>query len=220
MRRGRALSRCVLLCLLCTISVVQAQEKKVRSHIDEGHGFVLAYPAEYALKTVGAGGDFSIEGRDGSSVLTGQIEELAGYPRGTYVHSRDVFLDFAVDRAVLRCGADGPDGSAYCKAVYSITHFENPRGLRVLKLLLEHVQVVYSDPPETTETVVGPVYAVDISRPGYVAFLMVGAAPYEVLSGARIRLAEDLIGGLSLLPDSRFLPRPVRPGAVDTGSGR
>jgi hypothetical protein len=199
--------------MLCMASVAGPQERRLRSYVDEGSGIVLAYPSEYKVRKNGAGSDFRIGGRDGVTLLKGQVEELAAYPGEMYRHSRDVFRDFAVHRAMLRCCADGPDGSAYCNSVYSIIHFENPKGLRVIKLMLDHVQIVYADPPETTQTVVGPVYAVDISRPDYVAFVLIGSAPYEALSEAKIALAESLVDGLNLLPDTRFRPRRLGAGS-------
>jgi hypothetical protein len=188
----------------CPVVEADAREKGIRAHVDEEHGFVIGYSSEYTLNRLGASGDLYVEGLGGVRLLTVQVCELAGYPREEYNRSRDVFLDFAADRAILRCGADGPDGSAYCSRIYSISHYENSKGLRILKMYLEHVQVVYGDPPESTATVVGPVYMADISRPEYTAVLMIGSVPYERLSDLQIGLAERLAASLDLLPDSRF----------------
>jgi hypothetical protein len=67
--------------------------------------------------------------------------------------------EFAVARAKLGCDADGPEGSAHCPQVARQKVLRNRNGLEVVEIYLNKVYEHY-DPPRTTKSVVGPIYAV------------------------------------------------------------
>jgi hypothetical protein len=161
------------------------------------------------IKRSSGGAYFAIESQQGERLAAGDVYRLADFPQDMFRCSRDPFRDFAVDRAITRCSADGPDGTAYCKGVYRISQTRTSGDLRLIELYLVHVQERHTEPREHTESVVGPVYAVDISRPKGIVVLLIGPAPYELLSGELIEIVRDVAANVALVPVRKVEPPPA-----------
>ena len=184
-----------------------ASRRGLRAYADADHGFAIAYPPGYTIKRAGKGSYFAVETAEGEQSITCEVYRLSDFPRDMFRGSRDIFRDFAVDRAVARCSADGPDGAAYCKAVHRISQTKTSSGLRLIEIYLIHVQELYGEHPERTESIVGPVYAVDISRPEGNVLLMVASRPYESLSGEQAELARLVAGNARLVQARQAEPQ-------------
>lgn len=183
----------------------------LNAYTDVGYGFALAYPQDCMIKKSPGGSYFAIESQQGERLLAGDVYRLADFPQDMFRCSRDPFRDFAVDRAITRCSADGPDGTAYCKGVYRISQTRTSSDLRLIEIYLIHVQERHTEPWEHTESVVGPVYAVDISRPGSVVVLLIGPAPHELLSGEQVGIVRDVAANVTLVPLRKVEPLPPAP---------
>ncbi len=166
------------------------------TYADERRGFSFGYPAGYAIDAPHGGHYFYLKNTDGKKTLMGQIEDLSEYPREIYRELKTQFRDFGVDRALLRCGADGPDGSAYCPAVNSEREFTTANGVRAIELYLDHVQEFYGEKPGKTKTVTGPVYLVDLSRGGSPVVLVIGTVPYKQMDKEQKELAGFIIDAM------------------------
>lgn len=120
-------------------------------------------------------GRTSLKKRDGKSPITAEIEEPATYGRGMYDTAEISFEDFAVERAKLRCSADGPNSSWYAGDVVKKEMFENPYGRTCVEFYLSVIHESYDEEGEETtveKTIRGPYYAVSISQQ---------SEPYRVL---------------------------------------
>jgi hypothetical protein len=193
-----------LLAALAVFTAAGAVGGGLMAYTDTEAGFGLAYPRDLAMRKIGKGSYFSLESAEGAQIVVGEIYRLASFPREMFKGSRDVFRDFAVNRALARCSADGVDGTAYCRNVYRILQTANANGLRLIELYLVHMQVQYGEVPESTHSVVGPVYALDISRPADTVLLIVSSLPDARMSDEQMEIARDITASVRLLP----MPRP------------
>jgi hypothetical protein len=193
-------------------AVPAPSRRGLRGYTDANHDFAIAYPADYTIRRARTGSSFAIRTAEGEQAITCETYRLADFPRDMFRGSRDIFRDFAVDRAVAGCCADGPDGAAYCNAIHRISQTRTNNGLRLIEIYLVHVQEFYGDRPERTESIVGPVYAVDVSRPDETVLLMIAPRPYESLSGERAQLAQIVAGNVKLVqPRQAEPPEEVTP---------
>jgi len=185
-----------------------------RVYVSPRYGYGLHYPAEGSLKAAAEGAylDLSFQGRrlPGMSVEcldeTGK-EERKGSP--------DLWREFMLERARLTCDADGPEGTVYCRAVQQKAAWKTTSGLRVLELSLLKVQETYGPPRRVTTSQAGPIYAVDISRPGYLFGLLVGSGNDYPRTPAAEKVIRKMVESLHLIPPSDFQPpqpRLVGPG--------
>lgn len=222
MRRISGLAAVALLIVLAVSAAARAKDGGLRVYSDTEAGFGLAFPKECVLKKTGKGSYFTLESSEGHQLIAGEIYRLADLPNDMFRGSRDVIRDFAVDRALARCCADGADGTAYCKSVYRISQTATGSGVRIIELFLGHVQVQYTDPPESTRSIVGPVYVLDVSRPEETLLLMLGSLPYQRMSDEQIELARGIVASVRLLevkrpePHQEAAPKPTSPAERET----
>lgn len=180
--------------LLLLLSAVAAQ---AGNYSNEEFDFSFDCPEDYSLRR-SSDFYFSVRGKDGRTVLDGVVESLGDYPRDLYDGSKDPARDFGTHRAMLRCSADGPDGSAYCQSIADEKEFRTQNGIRAIELNLNHMQETFGEETEKTESVVGPVYILDISGQGRTAVLIIGASPYKRMDAEQKALAEYIVESLTL----------------------
>jgi hypothetical protein len=166
-------------------------------YTNERYGFSLEYPDKYSLDA-SSEMHFTLRDSKGRAVLTGEVEDISLYPRDLYEGYKDPFREFGTWRAVLRCDADGPDGSAYCPALKSSREFTTPGGLRAMELMLMHVQESFGKSPKLEETVTGPLYLVDLTREGHTAVLMLGILPYKMMTEKQKEIANSILDSIEI----------------------
>ncbi len=180
--------------LLLLLSAVAA---RAGIYSNEEFDFSFDCPEDYSLRK-SSDIYFSVRGRDGRTVLDGVVESLSAYPRSLYDGLKDPARDFGTHRAMLRCDADGPDGSAHCPSIAYEKEFRTQNGIRAIELYLNHMQETFGEETEKTESVVGPVYILDISGQGNTAVLIIGAAPYKRMDAEQRALAEYIVESVML----------------------
>lgn len=133
--------------------------------------FTLGYPSTCQLKTFGDAYFDLLE--------NGKIIVRAGVEDDTfkiYIHEwkpkGDIFQKFSKERCKIICDADGPDGSTYCDEIKSQRQYVSANGLRVLEFYLIMTREDYSRNTKS-ESTVGPVYMVDISKDYHPLALMI-----------------------------------------------
>jgi hypothetical protein len=188
----------LLLFLLICFSLTDysfAADKK--TYTNTQYKFTLAYPSSYNIKKFGEG-YFDIL-QNGNIVLRGSVEDNSfkifiheAKPKG------DVFKTFAHERCNIVCGADGPDGSTYCDEIKSQREYISANGFRVLEFYLVMTREDYSRNTKT-ESTVGPVYMMDISRPDHPLALMIHPGHGTLPSAEGKRLAVELIDSINLM---------------------
>jgi hypothetical protein len=190
------LSRFILAAFIAAFLTANASGAETYSNSKYGYSFEC--PDQYS---VSATSDyyFSVHDGEGKTVLTGQVEDISLHPRDLYEGYSDPFQKFGTWRAILRCDADGPDGSAYCPSLKSIQEFRTRNGLRALELLLMHVQEFFGETPKREESVTGPLYLVDLSRGKITVVLMLGARPYERMTEEQEKLAASVLDSIKFL---------------------
>jgi hypothetical protein len=154
--------------------------------------FSFEYPEGYTIES-SSDRYFTVRDKDGHAVLTGDVEDINLYPRNLYDGYSDPFQKFGTWRALLRCDADGPDGSAFCPSLNSIEEFKTQNGLRALELMLMHVQETFGEKPTRKESVTGPLYLVDLTRNKHTVVLMLGTLPYERMNKRQKKLAGSIL---------------------------
>lgn len=126
-----------------------------------GVPFEMSYPGDFLLDAhVNAkfGFIFALMKKpDTPWLIDIDFADRAGYSMDPY--SQTSLKEFAINVVRLGCDADGPEGSVHCPGVARQKVFRNRNGLEVLDLYLNQVYEHY-DPPRTTESVTGPIYAV------------------------------------------------------------
>lgn len=135
-----------------------------RRYVDVYSWFEFQYPGDCDLHERldfegYANGSLRLTRGDAGWVVTTDMERIANYMSDERDSSS--FFEFAIERAKVMNSADGPTSSLYADSVLSHTLFENPYGIKVLELLLEMVDVEWTDEEEIVErSVRGPIYAV------------------------------------------------------------
>jgi hypothetical protein len=190
-----------------------------KTYISKQYGYGFHYPAEGALQEVAAGAyvDMSFQGRRLPTLSVQSLDETGKEARKG---APDLWGEFILEQAKLSCDADGPDGTVYCKGVARKNAWKTRGGLRVVELYLQQVEERYGEPDKITTTDVGPIYAVDISRQGYVFGLMVGSGHDYPRTSAERELVRRIVENVYLIPDSEFQPpkpRIVGPGPLFEG---
>jgi hypothetical protein len=178
---------------------------EIRIYTSARYGYSLHYPAACGLKAEAQGAyvDLTYQGRRLSTITVEQLDETGKAERRG---SPDLWKEFMVERAKLSCDADGPDGTVYCQRVEQENTWETARGLRVIELYLRKVQVDYGPPQKSTSSAVGPIYAVDISRKGYVFGLLVGSGHDYPHTPIEKEVVKKIVSSVSLIPESEFHP--------------
>lgn len=194
-----------------------------KTYFSQRYGYGLHYPAECRLKKAAEGAylDMSFQGRRLPTVSVQSLDETGKEKRKS---SSDMWREFMLERAMVSCDADGPDGTVYCQGVKSERAWKTNSGLRVIELYLHRVQERYEQPNKVTTTQVGPIYAVDISREGYVFGLMVGSGHDYPNTSVERDLVSRIVASVYLIPESDFQPpkpRLVGPGPLfERGAGK
>ena len=210
-RWGLALAVLGYVVLMAT-GPARAGEKK--TYTSARYGYSLHYPATCGLKAIAQGAfvDLSYQGRGLPTITVERLDETGkAERRGT----PDLWRAFMVERAKLSCDADGPDGTIYCKRVEQENTWKTASGLRVIELYLRKVRVDYGPPDKLTSSVVGPIYAVNISRKGYVFGLLVGSGYDYPHTPIEKEIVNKIISSVSLIPGSEF--QPPKPHIVTPG---
>jgi hypothetical protein len=190
-----------------------------KAYISKRYGYGLHYPAECRLKAAAEGAyiDMSFLGR---RLPTASVQSLDETGKEERKGSPDLWKEFMLERAKLSCDADGPDGTVYCKGVKRESAWKTISGLRVLELYLQKVEERYGQTNRVTTTQVGPIYAVDISRKGYLFGLMVGSGHDYPRTSVERDLIKKIVASIFLIPESDFQPpkpRLVGPGPLFEG---
>jgi hypothetical protein len=188
-------------------------------YISKRYGYGLHYPADCGLKAAAAGVyvDLSFQGRRLPTVSVQKLDETGKQERKG---SPDMWREFMLDRAKVSCDADGPDGTVYCQGVQKESTWKTKSGLRVLEVYLLKVQEQYGPPRQVTTIQVGPIYAVDISRPGYLFGLLVGSGHDYPRTLPERKVIRKIVESVYLIPESDFeppKPRLVGPGPLFEG---
>jgi len=142
-------------------------------------------------------GDLRLARGDAGWAVTTRMERLADYASAERDGSS--FVEFAIEQSKVMNSADGPSRSLYADSVLSHTLFENPHGIQVLELLLEMVDVEWTDEEEIVErSERGPIYAVLLdpnpNEPRSVLFLSPAYGADEVVGADDVlRRAVDTI---------------------------
>lgn len=162
--------------LSAAIGPAAAADPAWKSHQDRNCGIALKFPPAYAIKASGAP-DFCALSMD------------IGVPAGTKLRTlysletrdmesveRTSARDFALHVATIQCGADGPDGSRYCKNGQVRSTFKTAQGFHGFEIHLTEVYETVS-PKKTEKHRRGPIFALDLSDDETVRVLMASAAP-------------------------------------------
>jgi hypothetical protein len=180
-----------------------------QTHADRRSGYALRYPAGYVLEAPGTGTYITIR-KDGRRVISAVVESPHESRKEKRQQSPDGWKDFILERAMVSCMADGPDGSVYCDRIARQRSWQNSSGLRVIEFYLRQVDERFGPPRTRSMSTVGPVYGVDISRPGYVLGLLVGSGHEFPVTPEDKQLVEKIVESVHLLPDAKFQPsRPI-----------
>jgi hypothetical protein len=137
------------------------------SHVSSENGYSLMYDSTRQRLRYGWGGaDFALLDSQG---LTISIELIVCDPlaRGDF---RDHLLDCAIHTAQSHCAADGPDGSSWCENATPPESFRTEQGLRVLRFYQTYFE---SGHDGLDSMMIGPYYALDLSRGGNRLGLMI-----------------------------------------------
>ncbi len=190
-----------------------------KAYISKRYGYGFHYPAECGLKAAAEGGyiDLSFQGRRLPAVSVQKLDETGKEERKG---SSDLWREFMLERAKVSCDADGPDGTVYCQGVKKERTWKTLSGLRVLEVYLLRVQERYGPPRQVTTIQVGPIYAVDISRQGYVFGLLVGSGNDYPRTLPERKVIRKIVESIYLIPESDFeppKPRLVGPGPLFEG---
>jgi hypothetical protein len=114
----------------------------------------------------------------------------------------DPFRTLALRRLARGCDADGPDGGTTCDRVHAVRELTSAHGLRVLEveLVMREERYVRSAKARrvVARRVVGPVYAVDVSREGWLRALIVHHDVHEPATAAEPRLARSVALSVAL----------------------
>jgi len=205
--------------LLMLAAAVMASPGGEKTYVSQRYGYGFHYPAECKLKAVAEGAyvDISFQGQRLPTLSVQSLDETGKEARkGT----PDLWREFLLDRAKVSCDADGPNGTVYCQGVEEELAWQTTTGLRVLELYLQKVEERYGEPNEVRTTRVGPIYAVDISRKGYVFGLLVGSGHDFPRTLAERKLVKRIVNSVYLIPESDFQPpqpRIVGPGPLFEG---
>lgn len=183
-----------------------------QTYTDRQYGYTFQYAADYILDAPGTGGWATLL-KENRRVITVTMESLNETAKTELKQSRDLWQDFIVERAKVSCMADGPDGSVYCDGVVQQRTWRTASGLRVIELHLRLVDERFGPPPERHVSTVGPIYGVDLSRPGYVFGLLVGSGHEFPRTPEDKELARKIVENVQLIPDAEFQPpQPIRVG--------
>jgi hypothetical protein len=185
-----------------------------KAYISKRYGYGFRYPAECALKAAAAGAyiDLFFQGRRLPTLSVQSLDETGKEERKG---SPDLWREFILERAKLSCDADGPDGTVYCTGVTQESSWKTGSGLRVLELYLQKVEERYEQPTKVTTTQVGPIYAVNISRQGYVFGLLVGSGHDYPRTPVGKELIRKIVASIYLIPETDF--QPPKPRLVGPG---
>lgn len=187
-----------LLLLICfsTTPLAYADDKK--TYINRKYNFKFEYSTSYDLKAISEW-DFDLL-KNGEIMLRGSVEDdvFKIFVRESE-DKGNVFGRFARERSKIVCGADGPDGSTYCRTVKSERKYVSANGLNVMEFYLNFTREDYSRRTKH-ESTVGPVYMVDISRANRHLALMIFPGYGKLASLSTNRLAQEIIGSIELLP--------------------
>lgn len=190
-----------------------------KAYISKRYGYGFHYPAECGLKAAAEGVyiDLSFQGRRLPGVSVQKLDETGKEERKG---SPDLWREFMLERAKVSCDADGPDGTVYCKGVKKESTWKTKSGLRVLEVYLLKVQERYGPPSQVTTIQVGPIYAVDISRKGYLFGVLVGSGNDYPRTLPERKVIRKIVESIYLIPEGDFEPpktRFVGPGPLFEG---
>jgi hypothetical protein len=205
--------------LVVLATTVRPQAGGEKAYISKRYGYGFYYPAECGIKAAAEGVyiDLSFQGR---RLPTASVQSLDETGKEERKGTPDLWREFILERAKLSCDADGPDGTVYCKGVERESAWKTTNGLRILELYLQKVEEQYGQPNKVTINQVGPIYAVDISRKGYVCGLMVGSGHDYPRTSVEKDLIKRIVESIYLIPETDFQPpkpRLVGPGPLFEG---
>jgi len=183
-----------------------------QTYHDQRYGYTISYPAGYLLKNSKSGGYFTLF-HEGRRVIAAGVEGLDETGKKELERSPDRWREFLLNRAIHSCDADGPDGSVYCTGIAKEQVWQSAGGLRVMELYLRRVEERFGPPAQRRTDTVGPIYAVDISRPGHVFGLLIGSGHDFPGTLEDRQLVRKIVESIHLLPDEEFQPpQPLKAG--------
>lgn len=118
-------------------------------------GYSFTYPAGYEVSDANDDGQWQIVRKNPDDENFVEVKVEVGSD-----DQAKSFTDFATERAVSYCAADGPDESIACSGVSEQAALTTPNGLSGLRLMLREVTETVSTNRTTTKSR-GPVYALD-----------------------------------------------------------
>ncbi len=147
-------------------AIKQAEELKNQietadwqTYRNEKFEFEFQYPKNYFLKQVTY--SFLLL-REGDAEETDWLFEVS---IDTEWPDEMTFEELATNRGLLRCAADGPDGSVYCNEIVRRETFMNDSGVMGYKLYLNEINERYTQSgTKVSERTRGPVFVLDISE--------------------------------------------------------
>lgn len=160
-----------------------------KTFTDSNCAIAFQYPPSYRLKPRAAK-DFCALSIWVGDVFELEVEEMDNAYRRDMVQSGIEISprSFAVSRARLRCGADGPDGSTYCTDVVKQTAFKTGSGFNGYEIYLTEVRESYQQKGKKTATrTKGPIFALDIADDEVIRVVLI--TPTEATGRTRQDLA-------------------------------
>ena len=107
----------------------------------------------------------------------------------------DSVFSFAVYRARALCESDGDYGSTDCPEVATSSRFTSHQGLAVMEFYLVYRHFGRGD---SSRTVIGPYFCVDVSRNGIAKGLLIGLRAGEVASEAEDKTLHAIVESVSI----------------------